>query len=213
MACLCGAYSICFRALHGPPSGSSFFWLVDCPYFELFEPHRRQLQPFRASSPGTIHSDEARHVNAEVVRLDRPHALGDPFLPAVNSVEVCSLLMLYGGAASSWAAQYSMQLRVEYAGMDADVARTRSSAVWLRLWPMVPRCTWSAAIHTPSHPTVVTTAANAHVQLLLAERRPRVGIASSQLIYQSGVKTSVNRARTLTVGNWMSPAFAKVPLS
>ena len=96
----------CFRALHGPPSGSSFFWLVDCPYFELFEPHRRKLQPFRASSPGTIHSDEARHVNAEVVRLDRPHALGDPFLPAVNSVEVCSLLMLYGGAASSWAAQY-----------------------------------------------------------------------------------------------------------
>ena len=202
----------CFRALHGPPSGSWFFWLVDCPYFELFEPHRRKLQPFRASSPGTIHSDEARHVNAEVVRLDRPHALGDPFLPAVNSVEVCSLLMLYGGAASDWAAHYSIQLRAEYTGMDADVARDQELR---RLATLVAD---GASVHlvcsdAPSHATVIAAAASVHVQLLLAERRPRVGIASSQLIYRSGVKASVNRARTLTVGNWTSPAFAKVPLS
>ena len=34
----------------------------------------------------------------------------------------------------------------------------------------------------PSNATVVATAVNVHVQLLLAERRPRVGIASSRCL-------------------------------
>lgn len=95
--------------------------------------------------------------------------------------------------------------------MDADVARDQELR---RLATLVAD---GASVHlvcsdAPSHATVIAAAASV-LKLLLAERRPRVGIASSQLIYRSGVKASVNRARTLTVGNWTSPAFAKVPLS
>ena len=159
----------CYRALHGQPSGSWFFRLEDCPYFELFTPHRRPLPPFRASVPGVIHSDLARHVNVEVIRLDRPCALADPFLPGGDTATACLQLFLYGGAATGLAARFSLQLHAQYLSPEADAARGRELR---RLAAFVAD---GASVHlvcddSRQHASVVATVLDALAQRYLVGR-------------------------------------------
>ena len=202
----------CYRALHGQPSGSWFFWLEDCPYFELFTPHRRPLPPFRASTPGVIYSDLARHVNVEIVRLDRPSALADPFLSGGDTAAACLELFAYGGAAASLAARFSLQLREEYLGPDADVARSRELR---RLAAFIAD---GASVHlvcddSSRHAFVVATVLDALVQRHLVERPSCMRGGHSLSTYSFGARESVSRARTLPGFGMAAPSPSAVPPS
>ena len=199
----------CFRALHGPPTSQWLFWLMDCPYFEVFEPHRRGLPPFKSIQPGVIYSD-GKHVNAQVVRVDRPHVLGDPFKLAALSGEACSLLMLYGGAASDWAQQYSLQLYGSYSSASADAAR---DAELNRLAQLVAdgASVVLRGADDPEHARCVAVALEARLRRLISVGSSSPSAGSSP--YSLGTVASVQRSRVLSVKRAWGTVIDSVPPS
>ena len=68
-----------FKKLHGPPSMRWFNMLEDCPYFNLFVPHRNPLQDFHSSVTGEVFWDTYRHTNCQTIRCCAPFPLANPF--------------------------------------------------------------------------------------------------------------------------------------
>ena len=101
-----------------------------------------------------------------------PQELLRSHLAKPPSASPCAKSVCKGGRAGVSERQYADLSLPRRRRKDEELATLRADGASVHL----------VCSDAPSNATVVATAANVHVQLLLAERRPRVGIASSRCL-------------------------------